>query len=94
MRHYLELFSGMQNLLRKKAHYLKSDCSKAHSLLGWQPQWSIGEPIEKAIAEIAKSTAPILVEVFMPYETECRSRLSFGLKLDEQSPKLDSKYTS
>ena len=50
MRHYLELFSGMQNLLRKKAHYLKSDCSKAHSLLGWQPQWSIGKTIEKITA--------------------------------------------
>jgi len=50
--------------------------------------------LEKAIAEIAKSTAPILVEVFMPYATECRPRLSFGLKLDEQSPKLDSKFTS
>ena len=30
-----------------EAHYLKLDCSKAHSLLGWQPQWSIGKTIEK-----------------------------------------------
>lgn len=40
----------------------------------------------KAIGEISLTTVPILVEVGMPYATECRPRLSFGKKLDEQCP--------
>lgn len=42
--------------------------------------------LEKAISEIALETGPILLEVRMPYATECRPRLAFGKKLDEQVP--------
>jgi acetolactate synthase-1/2/3 large subunit len=45
--------------------------------------------LENAIAEIALTTKPILVEVAMPYATECRPRLAFGKKLDEQVPDLN-----
>jgi acetolactate synthase-1/2/3 large subunit len=40
--------------------------------------------LENAIEEIALTMAPILVEAGMPYSTECRPRLAFGKKLDEQ----------
>jgi CDP-glucose 4,6-dehydratase len=33
-----------------EAHYLKLDCSKANSLLGWQPKWNLEIALEK-IAE-------------------------------------------
>jgi CDP-glucose 4,6-dehydratase len=36
-----------------EAHYLKLDCSKAKSELGWQPRWDL----EKAVVSIAEWTA-------------------------------------
>jgi acetolactate synthase-1/2/3 large subunit len=42
--------------------------------------------LEKAIEKIASSTEPSLLEVGMPYATECRPRLAFGKRLDEQVP--------
>ena len=45
--------------------------------------------LEKAIETLASTTSPILLEVAMPYATECRPRLEFGSRLDEQFPKLD-----
>ncbi|MGZ4956441.1 MAG: thiamine pyrophosphate-binding protein [Methylobacter sp.] len=44
--------------------------------------------LEKAVKTIASATAPILLEIGMPYATECRPRLTFGKKLDEQVPEL------
>jgi|SaaInlStandDraft_5_1057022.scaffolds.fasta_scaffold07541_4 acetolactate synthase I/II/III large subunit len=40
--------------------------------------------LQKAIREIASATGPILLEVRLPSATECRPRLAFGKKLDEQ----------
>ncbi len=33
-----------------EAHYLKLDCTKARSQLGWQPRWSLAEAIKRLIA--------------------------------------------
>ena len=44
--------------------------------------------LEKAIDTIASTTDPILIEVAMPYATECRPRLAFGKKLDQQVPEF------
>jgi acetolactate synthase-1/2/3 large subunit len=38
---------------------------------------------------IAHHKGPLLIEVMMDYATECRPRLAFGSKLDEQFPKLN-----
>lgn len=38
---------------------------------------------------IAHHTGPLLIEVMMEGATECRPRLAFGSRLDEQYPKLD-----
>lgn len=32
-----------------EAHYLKLDCSKAQSLLGWKPRWNLETALEKTI---------------------------------------------
>lgn len=42
--------------------------------------------LEVAIRTIATTNKPFLLEVGMPYATECRPRLAFGGKLDEQYP--------
>ncbi|WP_293038144.1 hypothetical protein, partial [Paraburkholderia sp.] len=47
------------------------------------------EQLEQAVIEVAQSSGPILVEISMPYATECRPRLAFGKKLDEQYPTVD-----
>ena len=45
--------------------------------------------LEQAVIEVAQSSGPILLEISMPYATECRPRLAFGKKLDEQYPSVD-----
>ncbi|MFO7606138.1 MAG: thiamine pyrophosphate-binding protein [Desulfurivibrionaceae bacterium] len=42
--------------------------------------------LKKAIEKITSTTAPILLEIEMPYATECRPRLAFGKPLDDQYP--------
>ena len=42
--------------------------------------------LKKAIDALASTTSPILLEVAMSYATECRPRLAFGKRLDEQVP--------
>jgi acetolactate synthase I/II/III large subunit len=46
--------------------------------------------MEHVLPLIAASKGPLLIEVMMDGATECRPRLAFGLKLDEQLPKLSS----
>jgi acetolactate synthase-1/2/3 large subunit len=41
-----------------------------------------------ALAALASVSGPYLLEIEMPYATECRPRLAFGRKLDEQLPAL------
>lgn len=48
------------------------------------------DQLQNAIKQIAETSLPILVEVNMPYATECRPRLAFGKKLDEQFPYLSN----
>ncbi|WP_235365040.1 thiamine pyrophosphate-binding protein [Burkholderia pseudomallei] len=45
--------------------------------------------LQRAIDRVAGSRRPLLVEIAMPEATECRPRLAFGRKLDDQYPKLD-----
>jgi acetolactate synthase I/II/III large subunit len=45
--------------------------------------------LELALDALAASRKPLLVELVMPYATECRPRLAFGKKLDDQYPQLD-----
>jgi len=33
-----------------EAHYLKLDCAKARSRLGWSPQWNLGRTLESIVA--------------------------------------------
>lgn len=44
--------------------------------------------LDSALGRIALSKGPLLIEILMEGATECRPRLAFGSKLDEQFPKL------
>ncbi|AHI67782.1 thiamine pyrophosphate-binding protein [Burkholderia thailandensis] len=44
--------------------------------------------LQGAIDMIAGSSRPLLIEIAMPEATECRPRLAFGRKLDDQYPKI------
>jgi acetolactate synthase-1/2/3 large subunit len=46
--------------------------------------------MDRILPLIAEHKGPLLVEVMMDGATECRPRLAFGSKLDEQFPKLNS----
>ncbi len=46
--------------------------------------------MDRVLPLIAYHKGPLLIEVMMDGATECRPRLAFGSKLDEQFPKLNS----
>ena len=45
--------------------------------------------LDQALSMVSNYTGPLLIEVMMDGATECRPRLAFGSKLDEQFPKLE-----
>lgn len=45
------------------------------------------ETLRSAFDKITKNASPLLIEIMMEGATECRPRLAFGGKLDEQHPK-------
>jgi len=45
--------------------------------------------MDRVLNMIADRKGPLLIEIMMDGATECRPRLAFGSKLDEQFPKLD-----
>ena len=44
---------------------------------------------DRVLNLIADHKGPLLIEIMMDGATECRPRLAFGSKLDEQFPKLN-----
>jgi acetolactate synthase-1/2/3 large subunit len=48
------------------------------------------EDMDRELPLIANHKGPLLIEVMMEGATECRPRLAFGSKLDEQFPKLNA----
>ena len=45
--------------------------------------------MDRVLNLIADNKGPLLIEIMMDGATECRPRLAFGSKLDEQLPKLN-----
>ena len=50
-----------------------------------------GDELENAVMRIRDRQGPLLVELLMDEATECRPRLAFGCRLDEQVPSLHIK---
>jgi len=49
--------------------------------------------MDSVLPLLAEHKGPLLIEIMMDGATECRPRLAFGSKLDEQFPKLNSSLT-
>ena len=45
--------------------------------------------IDQLLSQIPNHQGPLLIEIMMDGATECRPRLAFGSKLDDQFPKLN-----
>ena len=45
--------------------------------------------LDQALSLISNHKGPLLIEIMMEGATECRPRLAFGSKLDDQFPKLN-----
>jgi acetolactate synthase-1/2/3 large subunit len=45
--------------------------------------------MDKALNLISNHKGPLLIEIMMDGAIECRPRLAFGSKLDEQFPNLE-----
>lgn len=63
-----------------------SDISRAYGIESLRV--SENTDLERALDLILSKSGPFLIEVIMENATECRPRLSYGSKLDEQLPKL------
>jgi len=63
-----------------------SDISRAYGIESLRV--SENNDLERALDLILSKSGPFLIEVVMENATECRPRLSYGSKLDEQLPKL------
>jgi acetolactate synthase-1/2/3 large subunit len=48
------------------------------------------EDLDRVLPMIVAHKGPLLIEIMMDGATECRPRLAFGSKLDEQFPKLSA----
>jgi acetolactate synthase-1/2/3 large subunit len=48
------------------------------------------EDMDRVLPLIANHKEPLLIEVMMEGATECRPRLAFGSKLDEQFPQMNA----
>lgn len=48
------------------------------------------DDLDRVVSTITERKGPMLIEIIMDGATECRPRLAFGSKLDEQFPKLNS----
>jgi acetolactate synthase-1/2/3 large subunit len=46
--------------------------------------------MDRVLSLIAEHKGPLLIEIMMEGATECRPRLAFGSKLDEQFPALNT----
>jgi len=47
-----------------EAHYLKLDCSKSHSRLGWRPQWDLSKALSKIVDWQAQYSSGVDMRAF------------------------------
>jgi acetolactate synthase-1/2/3 large subunit len=89
VKNFQDMYFDGRNQSTKKGYSCPSftDLAQAYGISGLHV--SNRAELVKAIEKIALATGPILLEVAMPYATECRPRLAFGKKLDEQLPFIE-----
>jgi acetolactate synthase-1/2/3 large subunit len=91
VKNFQDMYFDGRNQSTKTGHPSPSFTNLAHAYGINSLCVSTRAELEQAIGTIASAATPILLEVVMPYATECRPRLAFGGKLDEQYPARTAK---
>ena len=89
VKNFQDMYFDGRNQSTKKGYSCPSftDLAKAYGINSHYV--SDRAELETVIETIASTTSPFLIEVAMPYANECRPRLAFGKKLDEQYPFIE-----
>lgn len=87
VKNFQDMYFDGRNQSTRKGYSCPS-FSKLAEAYGLQAiQVSDMESLQSAFENMAGNTSPLLIEIMMEGATECRPRLAFGGKLDEQHPK-------
>lgn len=65
-----------------------SDIAKAYGIAAFRIDHAA--EIDRVFSRMLEHVGPVLIEIMMDGATECRPRLAFGAKLDQQFPRMDN----
>ncbi len=88
VKNFQDMYFDGRNQSTKKGYSSPdfTDIAKAYGVVA--QRISSAADMDRVLPLIADHKGPLLIEVMMEGATECRPRLAFGSKLDEQYPKL------
>ncbi len=89
VKNFQDMYFDGRDQSTKKGYSSPSftDIATAYGIEAHRAMNAVG--MERALNLIADNKGPLLIELMMDGATECRPRLAFGSKLDEQFPKLN-----
>jgi acetolactate synthase-1/2/3 large subunit len=88
VKNFQDMYFDGRNQSTKKG-YSSPDFTEIATAYGVAAQRiTCAADMDRVLPRIADHKGPLLIEVMMEGATECRPRLAFGSKLDEQYPKL------
>ena len=89
VKNFQDMYFDGRNQSTKKGYSSPSftEIAKAYGIESCRAENAV--QMERALELIADHKGPLLIELMMEGATECRPRLAFGSKLDEQFPKLN-----
>lgn len=90
VKNFQDMYFEGRNQSTRKGYSSPSftNIAKAYGIAAHQI--STAADMDRVFPLIAESKGPLFIEVMMDGATECRPRLAFGSKLDDQFPKLSS----
>lgn len=88
VKNFQDMYFDGRDQSTKKGYSSPSfvDIAKAYGIAAYKV--SSVDDITDVLSKVVQHKGPLLIEVIMDGATECRPRLAFGSKLDEQFPKL------
>ena len=87
VKNFQDMYFDGRNQSTRKGYSCPSFAKLAEAYGLQAIQVSDMESLRSAFEKMAEATSPLLIEIMMEGATECRPRLAFGGKLDEQYPK-------
>ena len=88
VKNFQDMYFDGRDQSTKKGYSSPSfvDIAKAYGIAAYKI--SSADDMKNILPKVAQHKGPLLIEVVMDGATECRPRLAFGSKLDEQFPQL------